>query len=409
MQYLPTPNIVLSSLKTVLFVNESMGRFLGLPGERYTTSILKGKSLSQIGVDMVSDGVPVWVSWEKFLDNIAAGTNCNETPSGLATISSSETTPTTRQESIGSTEKATLDEREDAGDRTIVHDTVVDIVVSSLHRTNSETANHRKHHRVAWSPSHHISARLIISIWKLRGQKFFPLTFTASTGLKTLTHSTPSQFCDINANATLSSFRYAVFLVKSFRYLFHRMLHHIVSSRTSTCDIAPCSNIRDMTDACAQPYCPWSSLPIMNVEYIYEAFPKKESIFMLSEILAPLRPLTSFGFADLRPFLLVTWAGMFDFRSLGFISVDSFSLDTNAEAKVRFMSSASLPATRVRRLKLFWHDIEVELYKNAFVTAALQRMTGNVDIICINLTGNRLLRGPDRQLVIYIESCSADS
>ena len=78
LQYLPTPLLVLSSLKTVVLANEAMGRLLGLDAggeyddedgvgdgqERSVANILHGQSLSQIGVDMLQDGQPVWVSWE---------------------------------------------------------------------------------------------------------------------------------------------------------------------------------------------------------------------------------------------------------------------------------------------------------------------------------------------------------
>ena len=80
LQYLPTPLLVLSSLKTVILANEAMGRFLGLEG--YTQEeegasirnvegegiaaqdILYGRTLSQIGIDMLQGGQPIWLSWE---------------------------------------------------------------------------------------------------------------------------------------------------------------------------------------------------------------------------------------------------------------------------------------------------------------------------------------------------------
>lgn len=80
LQYLPTPLLVLSSLKTVILANEAMGRFLGL--ESYTDEegeeksmddqgegvaaqdVLYGRTLSQIGIDMLQGGQPIWVSWE---------------------------------------------------------------------------------------------------------------------------------------------------------------------------------------------------------------------------------------------------------------------------------------------------------------------------------------------------------
>ena len=69
LRYLPTPVIVLGSLKTILVANESMGRLLCLRdrtrvgargSEETTTEILKGQTLSQIGLDMLSDGAPIW-------------------------------------------------------------------------------------------------------------------------------------------------------------------------------------------------------------------------------------------------------------------------------------------------------------------------------------------------------------
>lgn len=78
LQYLPTPLLVLSSLKLVVLANEAFGRLLGLDTlqESPTTAgneekeqilvseMLRGQSLSQIGIDMVQDGQQVWVSWE---------------------------------------------------------------------------------------------------------------------------------------------------------------------------------------------------------------------------------------------------------------------------------------------------------------------------------------------------------
>lgn len=63
LQNLPMPLIVLSSLKTILLANEAMGRLLGLhPDARSgqqesVTDILRGQTLSQIGIDMLQDGM----------------------------------------------------------------------------------------------------------------------------------------------------------------------------------------------------------------------------------------------------------------------------------------------------------------------------------------------------------------
>ena len=78
LQYLPMPVIVLSSLKTIVLANEAMGRLLGLDTtnnnqgalgdddkrSRSAQESLQGKTLSQIGVDLMHGGQIVWVNWE---------------------------------------------------------------------------------------------------------------------------------------------------------------------------------------------------------------------------------------------------------------------------------------------------------------------------------------------------------
>lgn len=73
LQYLPYPLVVLSSLKTVVMANDAMGRLLGLEdqdddtvGEQGICGVdrLQGQTLSQMGIDMLQDGRPVWVTWD---------------------------------------------------------------------------------------------------------------------------------------------------------------------------------------------------------------------------------------------------------------------------------------------------------------------------------------------------------
>lgn len=77
LQYLPTPVLVLSDSKTVLLANDAFGLLLGLnkldvgdedsdADERdiAVADHLEGQSLSQIGIDMIQDGQPIWVNWE---------------------------------------------------------------------------------------------------------------------------------------------------------------------------------------------------------------------------------------------------------------------------------------------------------------------------------------------------------
>ena len=78
LHYLPTPVLVLSSLKTVILANDAMGRLLGFEGYRVgnpelvdreekapdVEEVLHGQTLSQIGVEMLQNGQPIWVNWE---------------------------------------------------------------------------------------------------------------------------------------------------------------------------------------------------------------------------------------------------------------------------------------------------------------------------------------------------------
>lgn len=180
LQFLPTPLLVLSALKTVVLANNAMGRLLGLSqndGEIDTvpdspTDILKGQTLSQIGIDMLSDGVPVWVSWEKFLDTLIPGTDSDN--GELERIQSGETTPLASSANLVTTPAMEHPPRgrSPPKGRGQVRDTVVDVLVSSQRL-------HARHSRLKSSSGSQSTCRMIISIWELDEQRFFTLTFTS--------------------------------------------------------------------------------------------------------------------------------------------------------------------------------------------------------------------------------------
>ena len=78
LRYLPIPVLVLSSLKTVILANEAMGRFLRIGRHQVENEeiheeeedapnveeTLYGQTLSQIGVEMLQNGQPLWVNWD---------------------------------------------------------------------------------------------------------------------------------------------------------------------------------------------------------------------------------------------------------------------------------------------------------------------------------------------------------
>lgn len=191
LQLLPTPLIVLSSLKTVVLANEAMGRLLCLhdnPDLPYDsiTDTLHGQTLSQIGIDMVSDGIPCWVSWEKFLNNLATGLSDDvpNTPGQLKRLQSGEITPTlglNTREDVKSTTISANRGRSSMRKNVPVQDTAVDVIISSSQLRSPSAARGVQKHPAAQSPGVHATCRMIITIWDLDDQRFFTLTFTASS------------------------------------------------------------------------------------------------------------------------------------------------------------------------------------------------------------------------------------
>lgn len=195
LHYLPTPLIVLTSSKTILLANEAMGRLLGLENleegdpavpfgnNRTITELLQGQTLSQIGVDIMQDDSPVWVSWEKFLDNITNGLENSEDESDekrISAINSGEITPVATPAKNGRSRRPS---RKDNGpsmrDKTLVHDTVVDVVVSSQRSTTIALDGYNRSLKPR-SPNHQTPAKMIISIWHIGEHKFFSLSFTST-------------------------------------------------------------------------------------------------------------------------------------------------------------------------------------------------------------------------------------
>lgn len=68
LQYLPVPILVLSSQKTVLLANESMGRLFGIDFESIhdlsISEVLQDKTMGELGVDILQNGSPILITWE---------------------------------------------------------------------------------------------------------------------------------------------------------------------------------------------------------------------------------------------------------------------------------------------------------------------------------------------------------
>ncbi|EXJ77867.1 hypothetical protein A1O3_09026 [Capronia epimyces CBS 606.96] len=192
---LPTPLLVLSSRKTVLLANSAVGRLLGAgqdDTDRTATDVLKGQALSQIGLDLVSDGQSIWVDWDKFLDNLADGLQSVRQSGKTASTSSTDFARGLSPLQQNRTQKCP--------------DTAVDVAISSRsshpqHRSQTQRRNKPQGGRIR------ATCRMIISVWRLDGQHFFTLTFTSlpppSSHKK---HSqAPAAHRNPSSNSTMSS------------------------------------------------------------------------------------------------------------------------------------------------------------------------------------------------------------
>ncbi|KAG6009161.1 hypothetical protein E4U21_003231 [Claviceps maximensis] len=185
MQYLPVPVLVLNNLKTVVLANEAMGRMMGLfsettSHEASTTAVdqLRGKSLSQVGIDMLQDGRPVWITWESFLDGLReeVGTRppafSNAQQSQSAHDGPDNVTPTMDkpQPIFGS-------ENRPEPVRSPSHDAVVEVVIAR--KGMGKTSFDGRYKSIA--ADHHVYAKMIITMWEVGDkQNFFTMTFTST-------------------------------------------------------------------------------------------------------------------------------------------------------------------------------------------------------------------------------------
>ena len=179
MQYLPYPLMVLNGLKTLVMANEAMGRLLALEDDAsdvasdYETSAvdrLRGQTLSQIGIDMLQDGRPVWVSWESFLDTVSDEMGLHlegcGTEQSSSYFSKGDVTPTAG--------KAAPDSSKQPMSKPMVHDAVVEVIIT--HEAISQDVFGRG--KIALPEPKHTFAKMIITIWEFDDERFYTLTFT---------------------------------------------------------------------------------------------------------------------------------------------------------------------------------------------------------------------------------------
>lgn len=185
LQYLPYPLLVLGSLKTLVMANEAMVRLLGIEddNEGDTTSDdglssidkLRGQTLSQLGIDMLQEGRPVWVTWESFLHSLADDLEMTVEADSQQTISENgegDTTPTAEK-----AEPWTKNPNNNKS-QSMVHDAVVEVIITKNAVSQKTFAKGPK--PVNANATEHTFAKMIITVWEIEDERFFTLTFTST-------------------------------------------------------------------------------------------------------------------------------------------------------------------------------------------------------------------------------------
>ncbi|KAH6657343.1 hypothetical protein BKA67DRAFT_514537 [Truncatella angustata] len=184
MQFLPVPVLVLNNLKTVVLANEAMCRLLGMVTDatepQDVTSIvdqLRGQTMSQVGIDLLQDGRPVWISWDELLDSLVTD--------GLTKAAEYMTRPPSPDGAVpGELTPTTPGPKEFVEESNFVHTqqaasklggdsatSVVEVVMSS--KTFNATTKPQN------TDSQQVLAKMIINIFEIEEhQPYFTLTFT---------------------------------------------------------------------------------------------------------------------------------------------------------------------------------------------------------------------------------------
>ena len=212
LRYLPLPILVLSNEKTVVLANEYMGKVLGLQEHVHEASddkndttaenLLFGRTLNQIGVDIIQDGQRVWVGWDRFLDDIADQLELSHSVRPRSehrarTVSEEEDKSTTNgsKEASSFADSNAKQLHEEGKLRGSTEETAVDVILSSQYFDSSNTLSVGRRHV---SPGNaQVKAKMIISVWSLEGQRHFTLSFTSIATVSAI--SKASNYADLQA------------------------------------------------------------------------------------------------------------------------------------------------------------------------------------------------------------------
>lgn len=177
LQFLPVPVLVLSSLKTVVIANEAMGRLLGLLTDSsdsdeatHVLDQLKGQSLSQVGIDMIQHGRPVWIAWDAFLESVQE----DQASCGSQASDGEQQHEPQHAHRQGDT-TPTPDSSDKKKGQAQCQQTVVEVVISRGDLTKAQMQLRPTNKK----SDDQTFAKMIISVWEIADhQTYFTLTFT---------------------------------------------------------------------------------------------------------------------------------------------------------------------------------------------------------------------------------------
>lgn len=176
LQFLPVPVLVLNNLKTVVLANEAMGRLMGMSPDSndsddlaHGVGKLTGQSLSQVGIDMLQNGRPVFIAWETFLDSIADEMGpAHLQPANFQQQNSQGSQPEGDMTPIA---ESTADNKSPGHSP----QAAVEVVISRRDRNKPVT----EPQIINRASENQAFAKMIISVWDISEQQtYFTLTFT---------------------------------------------------------------------------------------------------------------------------------------------------------------------------------------------------------------------------------------
>ncbi|KAI0506924.1 hypothetical protein F5B22DRAFT_428395 [Xylaria bambusicola] len=202
-QFLPIPLLLLSGSRTIVFTNAATRRLLGLVEEHhihhedpcFDTDILQGKTLAQIGVEILSNSNSIKPSWDSFLDGV-----------------------TNKREHMPATQPFACDVNHLQGSlrsvlggdpSAVTSNSTIDVKITSSSDIPSKTTTETRH------PDFQTTAKVAITAWVMKNsQTYYMLTFNDINRKTVLATDSPASRLSSEASHEEESTAYKQLTVK---------------------------------------------------------------------------------------------------------------------------------------------------------------------------------------------------